>query len=134
VEYIRDKDIISNQFEKGEYTMNLTGKTFRAVSNSKNGHLNTETEMRFTSDNGVVTGTYGGGTIAIGHVLAKRISESEMEMLYHGATKDGAHNAGKALATFSSDDDGHMHMHLDWQWLTGDQSKGQSEWILADDR
>ena len=29
--------------------MNLAGKTFRAVSNSENGSLNTETEMRFTS-------------------------------------------------------------------------------------
>ena len=37
--------------------------TFRAVSNSKNGSLNTETEMRFTSDDGVVVGNYSGGTI-----------------------------------------------------------------------
>ena len=44
--------------------MNLAGKTFRAVSNSKNGHLNTETEMHFTSDSSIVEGTYSGGTIA----------------------------------------------------------------------
>jgi hypothetical protein len=23
-----------------------------------------------------------------------------------------------------------LRMHLDWQWLTGDQSKGTSEWVL----
>jgi len=112
--------------------MNLTGKTFRAVSNSKNGNLNTETQMRFTSDDGIVVGVYSGGTITVGHVLAKRISELTMDMLYHGATKDGTHNAGKAHATFSQDNEGHVRMHLDWQWLTGDQSKGQSEWILVD--
>ena len=112
--------------------MNLAGKVFRAVSNSKNGQSSTETEMRFTSDDGIVTGVYGGGTIAVGHVLAKRVSESAMDMLYHGATKDGAQNAGKAHAIFSQDNEGRVRMHLDWHWLTGDQSKGQSEWILVD--
>ena len=113
--------------------MNLAGKTFRAVSNSKNGHLNTETEMHFTSDSGIVEGTYRGGTIEAGHVLAKRTGEAQLEMLYHGATKDGAHNAGRARATFSPDERGRMCMRLDWQWLTGDQSKGQSEWVLVSD-
>jgi hypothetical protein len=109
--------------------MNLAGKRFRAVSNSKSGHLNSETEMCFTSDAGIIEGTYRGGTIAAGHVLAKRTSETELEMLYHGATTDGAHNAGKAHAKFAPDEQGRMCMHLDWQWLTGDQSKGQSEWV-----
>ena len=112
--------------------MNLAGRTFRAVSNSKNGHLNTETEMRFTADNGIVVGTYSGGTIAVGHVLAKRTSATELEMLYHGATSDGIHSAGTAHATFSPDGEGRLRMYLNWQWLTGDRSKGQSEWVLVD--
>ena len=89
--------------------------------------------MHFTSDAGIVEGTYRGGTIQAGHVLAKRIGAVELEMLYQGATKDGDHNAGKARATFSPDDEGRMCMRLDWQWLTGDQSKGQSEWVLVND-
>ena len=123
----------ANQSDGGDDAMNLAGKTFRAVSNSKNGHLNTETEMHFTSDSGIVEGTYRGGTIAAGHVLAKRTGEQELEMLYIGATKDGSHNAGKARATFSPDEQGRMHMRLDWQWLTGDQSTGRSEWVLVSD-
>ena len=113
--------------------MNLAGKTFRLVSNSKNGHVNTETEMRFTADSGIVEGTYRGGTVAAGHVLAKRTGGTELEMLYHGATTDGDHNAGRARATFVREEGGLMRMHLDWQWLTGDQSKGQSEWVLVPD-
>jgi len=113
--------------------MNLVGKTFRAISNSRNGHSDTETEMRFTSDGGIVEGVYSGGTIEVGHVLAKRSGEFTMDMLYHGASKSGAHNAGKAHATFSKDKEGRIRMALDWQWLTGDQSKGRSEWLLIDD-
>ena len=109
--------------------MNLAGKVFRAVSNSKNGHLNSETEMRFTADDGIVVGTYSGGTIVIGHVLAKRTSATELEMLYQGANRDGVQSAGTAHATFSPDSEGRLRMCLDWQWLTGDRSKGQSEWV-----
>lgn len=102
------------------------------MANAQNGHLNAEREMRFTSDAGLVVGVYSGGTIAVGHVLAKRINESELEMLYHGATNEGVHTAGKAHATCSPDDTGCLRMQLAWQWLTGDRSRGHSEWILID--
>ena len=111
--------------------MNLAGTTFRAVSNSENGSLNTETQMRFTSDEPFIIGSYSGGTIVAGHVIGKRIGESELEMLYHGATTGGEVCAGKARARFALDRDNQLRMHLDWQWLTGDQSRGQSEWLLA---
>ena len=111
--------------------MNLTGLAFKAVANSKNGSLNTETIMRFTSDDGLIIGSYSGGTIIAGHVLGKRISDSEIEMLYQGATGSGQVQAGKAHAQFRPKAEGRMSMYLDWQWLTGDRSSGQSEWVLA---
>ncbi len=110
--------------------MNLAGTTFRAVANSTHGTINAETEMRFTSDDGIVIGNYSGGTVTVGHVLAKRLNDGEMEMLYHSANVSGEVQAGKAHARFALDKNDQMHMYLDWQWLTGDQSKGQSEWVL----
>jgi len=88
--------------------------------------------MRFTSDDDVIVGVYGGGTIAVGHVIAKRKAESELEMLYQGATKLGVHDAGKARATFTRDGTNRLRMHLDWQWLTGDQSRGHSDWVMVE--
>jgi hypothetical protein len=38
--------------------------------------------------------------------------------------------AGRPLARFSDASDRPLRMHLDWQWLTGDQSEGASEWML----
>src|SRR5262245_18129384 len=111
--------------------MKLTGLAFRAVTNSKNGSLNAETVMRFTSDDPVIVGSYSGGTIVTGHVLGKRLDESEIEMLYQGATTAGQVQAGKARAQFRPNADGRMSMYLEWQWLTGDRSSGQSEWVLV---
>ena|SRR5688572_3228728 len=111
--------------------MNLAGTTFRAISNSKHGSINTETEMRFTSDAGIVIGNYSGGTVVAGQVLGKRLGDSEMEMLYHSASTNGEMQAGKAHGRFALDQEDRMRMVLDWQWLTGDQSSGQSEWLLV---
>jgi len=111
--------------------MKLTGLAFKAVANSKNGSLNSNTIMRFTSDDDVIIGSYSGGTIVAGHVLAKRLSESEIEMLYQGATTAGQVQAGKAHARFRPNADGRMSMYLEWQWLTGDCSSGHSEWVLV---
>lgn len=111
--------------------MNLAGTTFRAVANSTHGTINSETEMRFTSDDDIVIGNYSGGTIVTGHVLGKRLGELEMEMLYQSANASGEIQAGKAYARFTLGKENQMHMYLDWQWLTGDQSSGQSEWLLV---
>lgn len=110
--------------------MNLAGTTFRAVSNSRHGSINTETEMHFTSDDGIVIGSYGGGTVITGHVIGKHVGDSEIEMLYHSVSADGTIQAGKAHGRFALDREGRMHMYLDWQWLTGDGSRGQSDWLL----
>lgn len=110
--------------------MNLTGLAFRAVANSKHGSINSETIMRFASDDGLIIGSYSGGTIVAGHIMAKRLAESEIEMLYQGATDAGQVQAGKAHATFRPNAEGRMSMYLEWQWLTGDRSSGQSEWVL----
>ncbi|MCZ6772791.1 MAG: hypothetical protein O7G83_12565 [Proteobacteria bacterium] len=119
---------------KGKTEMNLAGMTFRAVANSENGSLNTETEMHFDTDDGIVTGGYSGGTISTEHVLAKHLGDSELEMLYQGVTIGGKIQAGRAKATFSQSDDNKMHMYLDWQWLTEDRTKGHSEWIHVNEK
>lgn len=110
--------------------MNLAGKTFRAVANSENGRIDTDTEMTFSADDGVAIGTYRGGTIAIGHVIAKHIGDSEMEMLYQCVTTSGEVRAGRAHAILTVDDAQEIRMRLDWQWLTGDRTHGTSTWVL----
>jgi hypothetical protein len=110
--------------------MKLVGKTFRAITNSTSGTINTQTTMTFVSEDGPLIGVYSGGTIDSGSVIARRTGEFTIEMLYHCLTVAGELQAGRASGRFETDAGVQLRMHLDWQWLTGDQSKGQSEWIL----
>jgi hypothetical protein len=110
--------------------MNLTGMTFQALANSSHGTLNTDTTMMFVSDDASeILGSYQGGTIKTGHVVGRWHDPSTIEMLYHCITVTGELQAGRALASFSRDSGGPMHMHVDWQWLTGDQHTGTSQWV-----
>ncbi len=114
--------------------MHLAGKTFRAIANSTNGTINTDTTMTFVSDDERgIAGFYAGGTIKTGQVVARRQDDGTVEMLYHCVTVTGELKAGRALARFSDAADQMPSMHLDWQWLTGDQSGGVSEWLLESD-
>ncbi len=111
--------------------MNLAGKTFRAIANSTNGTINTDTTMTFVSDDERgIAGVYAGGTIKTGQVIARRLDDATVEMLYHCVTVTSELKAGRALARFTKTPEHALCMHLDWQWLTGDQSVGVSEWVL----
>jgi hypothetical protein len=104
--------------------MTLAGKIFRAVANSSNGTIGTDTTMTFVSDDerGLL-GVYAGGTIRIGQVVARRRDHCTVEMLHQCVTVSQELKAGRALAHFSHAPDKTLSMHLDWQWLTGDQSE-----------
>jgi hypothetical protein len=111
--------------------MTLAGKTFRVIVNSSHGTVNAETTMTFVSeDQSAIRGVYGGGTIRTGSVVARRTSDSTLEMLYHCVTVAGELEAGQASAWFATDADRRLRMYLDWQWLTGDRTGGRSEWVL----
>jgi hypothetical protein len=85
--------------------MTLVGKPFGAIANSSN-------------------------AIRTGNVVARRKIDSTVEMLYHCVTVSGELKAGQAFASFTHNSENRLCMHLDWQWLTGDRSKGRSDWVL----
>jgi hypothetical protein len=116
--------------------MILAGQTFRAISNSANGTITTDTTMSFTEEkDGVMLGVYGGGAIRHGSVVAIRRTSTGMEMLYHCVTVSGELRAGHALGVISEDPVDHRpHLYLDWQWLTGERTRGSSEWVLEEQK
>jgi hypothetical protein len=90
--------------------------------------------MTFLSDDTVgVRAVYRGGTIATGEVIARRTGNASLDMLYHCVTTAGDLRAGRAQATFCTGGEGVASMHLDWEWLTGDRTRGASDWVESAD-
>ena len=107
----------------------LTGRTFRALSNSAHGQSGSATEMQFTGDDAYVTAIYAGGGVRLGQVLARRTSDDALDMHYHAGSTKGDIRAGHGLATFAADQQGKLRMFIEWQWLSGDHGAGHSEWL-----
>ncbi|MFK7915977.1 MAG: hypothetical protein AB8B93_18840 [Pseudomonadales bacterium] len=112
--------------------LNLAGKTFRAQAETAQGTVDTETTMVFTQDTDVILATYQGGSIVTGYVLARWTGTMQVAMCYHCLTASDALQAGKGKARFDRTSDGRLAMRLDWQWLTGDRTRGESYWIAAE--
>ena len=61
--------------------MMLAGKTFRAIANSSNDTLDTDTFMTFVSETeSGILGVYSGGTIRTGNVVARRKSDATVHL------------------------------------------------------
>lgn len=70
--------------------------------------------MHFTSDGEVLPGHYSGGAILAGQVLARRNGEGKLDMVYHGARRDGSMAAGQASGRIVPDETGTLRMYLKW--------------------
>ena len=102
--------------------MRLNDTVFELIENS-NGLADQTTSLVFSSETSPFTATYDGPNITYGHAIVQG-----REMLYHAVNNKGEMSAGRAQVSFETAEDGAVMMILDWQWLTGDLSSGQSLW------
>jgi len=90
--------------------------------------VNGKTRFHFWQDGIVFYADYFGGDVREGHIIGKFAEDGTGELLYHCLTHHKDLKAGKARAVFSKTEDNRLAFDLDWEWITGDQSGGQSRY------
>ena len=108
-------------------TYNLDGKTFRSLSNTANGEVGAETLFHYRQTADIVTADYSGGSIVIGHLIARVLEDGRLDMRYHHLNRTGEFMLGQCLSTPERLPDGRLRFKENWQWLSGDMSSGYSE-------
>jgi hypothetical protein len=106
---------------------NLDGKIFASISNTENGEVGEDTLFHYHQDGDIVTAEYEGGLIVKGHLIAKVLSDGELDMRYHHINCNGDLMIGKCFSTPEIMKDGRIKLKEQWQWLSGDMSEGYSE-------
>ena len=109
-------------------TFSLDNRIFVPVENSENGVVNGKTRFHFWQDGIVFYADYFGGDIREGHIIGKFAEDGTGDLLYHCLTTDRHLKAGKAKAIFSEMPDNRLAFDLDWEWINGDHSWGQSRY------
>jgi hypothetical protein len=109
--------------------INLNNKTFTSLNNSTNGEVSDETVFNYYQKDNIIWADYSGGTILKGSLIGKVLNHEEIEFNYQHISSCGDLKAGHCKSKVIAQDCGRIKLKEEWQWFTGDQSKGYSELI-----
>jgi hypothetical protein len=105
---------------------NYDNRKFRIVGNSPNGEADEDTLFTYHQKGNVVWGTYSGGRILQGVILARVGEEGNLHIRYSHLNDRHEFRAGTCVSIPEVLDDGRLRMHESWLWADGDNSTGRS--------
>ena len=106
--------------------MNYHDKKFRTVSNSENSEISTDMIFHYKQSGYILTCEYSGGEILQGHLTGLVDNEGIIEMRYHQVNRKGELMTGVCRSEPELMENGKIRLVENWQWTSGDKSKGQS--------
>jgi len=107
-------------------SINYDGKKFKVTSASGNSETDTTTIFHYKQQGDILSCTYTGGTIQIGHLIGTVDPDGVINMRYHQVNQDGELMTGKCTSTPEILTSGKIKLHEEWEWTSGDLSKGSS--------
>jgi hypothetical protein len=106
--------------------MNYNNKKFRPISNTKNGETSNETLFHYKQTGNILTAEYSGGKIKYGHLIGLVDELGNITMRYHQINDNDELMTGICFSTPEILENGKIRLHENWEWTSGDQSKGTS--------
>ena len=106
--------------------INYDNRIFRSVANTPNGEVGGETLFDYRQEGDLVWGTYEGGGVVAGHLIANVAADGALDMRYHHRSPSGALMTGLCRSRLEILPDGRYRLHEEWQWTSGDKSRGTS--------
>lgn len=106
--------------------INYNNKKFKAISNSENGELSTDTVFHYKQEGNVLHSEYSGGPIIKGHLIGKVHEDGSIELVYHQINDEGIIKTGRCNSSPEIMENGKIRLKESWEWLSGDKGKGES--------
>ena len=106
--------------------INYNGKTFTSSANSANGEVSGDTIFHYYQSEQIVWAEYAGGDIKKGYLIGLSDQNGNLDFTYQHINKDLEIKIGKCRSTPVVRENSKLELREEWQWLSGDQSKGTS--------
>ena len=106
--------------------INYNGKVFKAIVNSDNGEVSNGMEFHYKQEGKILTCSYCGEEILMGHLLGRVKDGGVIEMNYHQINRKGEIKTGECVSIPQVLSNGKIRLHESWKWTNGDGSKGNS--------
>ena len=101
-------------------------RRFTSVSNSAAGDVGSGTLFHYRQRGDVVWGTYEGGGIALGTLIARVRNDGSLDMRYQHINRKGELMTGVCTSTPEMLPGGRLRLHEKWHWTCGDRASGES--------
>ncbi len=106
--------------------MNYNGRKFKVISKSENSEVAGDTIFEYKQIGDVLTASYSGGEVKIGHLLGVVDSKGTINLRYHQINAKNELMTGKCISIPERLSNGKIRLHENWEWTSGDFSKGTS--------
>ena len=106
--------------------INYNNRVFKPIANTENGETSNDTIFHYKQTGNVLTAEYAGGKIIKGHLIGLVDDDGNIEMHYHQVNDKGELMTGICISKPETLANGKIRLHESWEWISGDQSKGQS--------
>ncbi len=106
--------------------MNYNDKKFRPISNTENGETSNETLFHYKQVGTIVMAEYSGGKIKYGHLIGLVDQLGNIALHYHQVNDKDELMTGVCKSTPEILENGKIRLYENWEWTSGDKSKGTS--------
>lgn len=106
--------------------INYNNKSFKLLSSSKNGEVATNMVFEYKQEGNIVICHYSGGHVISGHLIGIVENNGHINMRYHQVNKQHTLMTGICYSKPEISSSGKIRLHEQWQWTSGDLSKGES--------
>lgn len=106
--------------------IDYNGKIFKPIENTENGETSNETVFLYKQVGNILTSEYSGGKIKKGHLIGLVDDSGNIDMRYHQINDKDEIMTGICKSKPEIIKNGKIRLHENWQWTSGDKSKGKS--------
>jgi len=106
--------------------ISFDNRLFTTVANSANGDVSAATTFHYRQAGNIVWGTYAGGAVGMGTLIASVSSDGSLDMRYQHVTTSGEMKTGKCVSRPETLSDGRLRLHEQWRWTEGGIESGES--------
>ena len=106
--------------------INFHNRTFRGISNSSEGQVDTATVFHYKQYGNQLTVDYHGGKIRLGHMTGLVNADNSLDFLYHHIDAHGNLRNGFCHSIPEILSNGRIRLYEKWEWTFGGTGKGES--------
>jgi GNAT superfamily N-acetyltransferase len=119
-------EVMQKELSKVATNIDYDGKRFIPKINSENGEVDEQTVFYYHQNGNLLWAEYNGGSILKGMLIGTVLLDGQLDFVYQHMNADMQIKTGKCHSVPTVKEDGKLELSEEWEWTSGDFSKGIS--------